>query len=138
MRDAWRRVRSSCASVAGLLYRALRKPLAKVDRVLAVDRAIQAARVAHCRLVVLKWRFAARAVARTTKVGASLHRLLRVLYTNLHPFADWYLGQVVLGVISDLAFQIFNASFRISQLHSECLRLEFEAVQLLHLGKAHG
>lgn len=120
------------------LKRLRRERPTQVERVSFVVRTHQAIRDAWRGLSVLKWRLAARAVARGAKVGAALHRLLYVLYMYSSPHARTYFGQRVLGLIFHVAFQVFKASFRIGQLHSEFLRLEFEAVQLLHLGKAHG
>ncbi len=135
MRDAWRRMRRACASVPGIWDRFRGKWIAEVNRVSSLHGAHKAILYAYRRCLVLKWRLAAIAVARATKIGASLHRLLRVLYTNLHPFADCYLGQLVLGFICRLGFYVFKVAYRIGSLHSKFLRLEFEAMQQLELGE---
>ena len=122
---------------AGLLFKwASGLPVAKC--VITVKHALPRLETLPQRWVVAKWRFLAFAVARGTKVGAALHRLLRVLHAGVRPYAGMYFGGLVLDLLFELGFKVFVLTLRISQLHSKFLDLEFEAVQRLHLGKAHG
>lgn len=135
MRDAWCRMRRACASIPGVWRRRQRQLSAQCQRVPRLDRAMQPIRHARLRFTILQWRLAARGVARGTKVGSALHRLLYVLYKYACPHAGTYFGQVVLGFISRLGFYVFKVAYRIGSLHSKFLRLEFEAMQQLKLGE---
>ena len=108
-----------------------------VQSVTSIGHARPAFRKLSLRLVMAHWHFLALAVARGTKVGAAMHRLIHIAYQHVSPTAGTYLGDLVLSFLFELGFKQCMFFLRFGQLHAKFLRFEFEAVQRLHLGEPH-
>ena len=108
-----------------------------VQSVASISHARPAFRKLALRLVVAHWHFLALAVARGTKVGAAMHRLIHLAYQRVSPAAGTYLGDLVVRFLFELGFKQCLFFLRFGQLHAKFLRFEFDAVQRLHLGETH-
>ena len=129
MHDAWRPMRSACASVPRIWGRFRRKWIAKVQRVPALYWAHKAMRCAWGRFLVLQWHLAFVCVTGCAEVCGFVGRAGRGAFTHIGPTPRSWLHKVVRGAAFQLGFRGLFLALQLELFRTKLLRLKLQLVQ---------